>query len=491
MATSTAPLTMHISSDHSDREDASSSNSGGHLQHRATADHEQRHQKQQHGDTGHIPRIIIDHVSSSDKIDNRVSDHANVMPSLPSSPSPVTTATSPPPEVCMQDTVNSSDLGGSHSTRSRPSDAPSTTDHRNGVRNGIGAKPTNKSRPDHAPAGPASNKKICFNCHTENSPLWRTDDMGHKLCNRCGLYFKRNGGRYRPLDRPNASGSNTPTSATGRNRSPFATSPTTESGETGDKASLVTRSRVSNSRQRPTTRVRKPKKQRRHAADIKVNTSTGNTGAAAVPLLSPTAAAAAAAATTITGASYGDSNDASAEETMNNMHLMLTSDEIQTAFTAMILYKLRSRGQHVTSSISTTTTSSEGRSPSSSPPPPPSPHSTNEAIDQRRGSLSSNYPQYFAFSSSPYPQQMSPISAYMMPHGGFPSSPYMTYPTYMSHFQQSSTPLSPYVAMSPTIATTAPTPSPHGYHHHIAQDDDKVQPDAVAPCETRTGLAQR
>ncbi|KAL0487235.1 nitrogen regulatory protein [Acrasis kona] len=37
----------------------------------------------------------------------------------------------------------------------------------------------------------AMSKNGCTNCHTEKSPIWRKGPSNSKLCNKCGLYWKR------------------------------------------------------------------------------------------------------------------------------------------------------------------------------------------------------------------------------------------------------------------------------------------------------------
>lgn len=45
-----------------------------------------------------------------------------------------------------------------------------------------------------------SKEKICFNCLTKETPLWRRSKKGANLCNACGLYY-RNHGEHRPTVR--------------------------------------------------------------------------------------------------------------------------------------------------------------------------------------------------------------------------------------------------------------------------------------------------
>ena len=52
----------------------------------------------------------------------------------------------------------------------------------------------------HAPAHAKPGQKLCYNCHTSSTPLWRKDRAtGIILCNACGIYFK-NHGRHRPIE---------------------------------------------------------------------------------------------------------------------------------------------------------------------------------------------------------------------------------------------------------------------------------------------------
>lgn len=46
----------------------------------------------------------------------------------------------------------------------------------------------------------AANEKVCFNCLTKETPLWRKSRKGVNLCNACGLYF-RNHGQHRPINK--------------------------------------------------------------------------------------------------------------------------------------------------------------------------------------------------------------------------------------------------------------------------------------------------
>lgn len=49
--------------------------------------------------------------------------------------------------------------------------------------------------------GKNSKEKVCFNCLTRETPLWRRSKKGANLCNACGLYY-RNHGEHRPVPKP-------------------------------------------------------------------------------------------------------------------------------------------------------------------------------------------------------------------------------------------------------------------------------------------------
>lgn len=54
--------------------------------------------------------------------------------------------------------------------------------------------------PGRSHSGKTAAGKVCCNCGTSNTPLWRKDKpTGLLFCNACGIYFK-NHGRHRPLE---------------------------------------------------------------------------------------------------------------------------------------------------------------------------------------------------------------------------------------------------------------------------------------------------
>ncbi|KAI8614927.1 hypothetical protein BC830DRAFT_341288 [Chytriomyces sp. MP71] len=52
-----------------------------------------------------------------------------------------------------------------------------------------------------APSAPPKKVKVpkqpkdhsCFNCATRETPMWRRDELGRRVCNACGVYFRMNG----------------------------------------------------------------------------------------------------------------------------------------------------------------------------------------------------------------------------------------------------------------------------------------------------------
>jgi transcription elongation factor Elf1 len=67
-----------------------------------------------------------------------------------------------------------------------------------GASEGTGAKPSHTS--GLGPTKPVDEQpKICYNCGTMSTPLWRKDrNLNIIMCNACGIYFK-NHGRHRPI----------------------------------------------------------------------------------------------------------------------------------------------------------------------------------------------------------------------------------------------------------------------------------------------------